>query len=130
MPNSCVLSISQDREGHLWFGTPSGASRYDGKAFVTSFAAHREKRCVAGHQDLLAMNFQIPRRGLALRRATLPHVAGRRRPHGCARVSRPRTLVGPKVSPPCGVASPFGRPAVGGSARSETCAERERGPQL
>ena len=26
---------SQDREGHLWFGTPGGASRYDGQTFRT-----------------------------------------------------------------------------------------------
>ena len=26
-----VTAIAQDREGHLWFGTSGGASRYDGQ---------------------------------------------------------------------------------------------------
>jgi len=30
-----VLSILEDREGHLWFGTHRGVVRYDGEGFVT-----------------------------------------------------------------------------------------------
>ena len=30
-----VLSISEDWEGHLWFGTEEGVSRYDGERFAT-----------------------------------------------------------------------------------------------
>ena len=34
-----VYGISRDREGHLWFGTSVGASRYDGQSFTT-FTTH------------------------------------------------------------------------------------------
>lgn len=36
-----VLSVAQDKEGNLWFGTrnPGGANRYDGKTF-TFFNKH------------------------------------------------------------------------------------------
>jgi hypothetical protein len=30
-----VLAIMQDRQGHLWFGTTGGVSRYDGESFTT-----------------------------------------------------------------------------------------------
>ena len=33
--SATVRSILQDREGHLWFGTLGGVSRYDGRSFTT-----------------------------------------------------------------------------------------------
>jgi len=33
--SASVLSILQDREGYLWFGTNGGVSRYDGRTFTT-----------------------------------------------------------------------------------------------
>ena len=36
LANNWVFSIIQDREGHLWFGTFSGVSRYDEKTFTTT----------------------------------------------------------------------------------------------
>ncbi|OGG49304.1 MAG: hypothetical protein A3F84_18565 [Candidatus Handelsmanbacteria bacterium RIFCSPLOWO2_12_FULL_64_10] len=35
LTSNCVYSISQDREGRLWFGTQGGACRYDGRTFLT-----------------------------------------------------------------------------------------------
>ncbi len=35
LANNEAHSIFQDREGHLWFGTSNGVSRYDGKSFTT-----------------------------------------------------------------------------------------------
>ena len=35
LPSDGVWSIFQDGDGYLWFGTPSGVSRYDGKTFTT-----------------------------------------------------------------------------------------------
>ena len=35
LPSSMIISIYPDRAGGIWFGTPEGVSRYDGKTFVT-----------------------------------------------------------------------------------------------
>jgi signal transduction histidine kinase/streptogramin lyase len=35
LTNNFVYSISQDRDGRLWFGTQGGACRYDGGTFLT-----------------------------------------------------------------------------------------------
>ncbi len=35
LADGIVQSIFQDREGHLWFGTYGGVSRYDGQTFTT-----------------------------------------------------------------------------------------------
>ena len=35
LPQESVLSIAQDREGFMWFGTQSGVSRFDGYRFTS-----------------------------------------------------------------------------------------------
>ncbi len=35
LPNTWAWAVFEDREGNLWFGTESGASRYDGRGFTT-----------------------------------------------------------------------------------------------
>ena len=35
LPGDSVISIMEDREGNLWFGTSGGMSRYDGREFAT-----------------------------------------------------------------------------------------------
>ncbi len=35
LSNNQVCAITEDKDGHLWFGTAKGLSRYDGKDFVT-----------------------------------------------------------------------------------------------
>ncbi|MBQ5948615.1 response regulator [Massilia sp. ST3] len=35
LPQESVLSIAQDRDGFMWFGTQSGVSRFDGYRFIT-----------------------------------------------------------------------------------------------
>lgn len=40
LPHNRVLSIHQDNHGYLWFGTPGGATRYDGWSFDTYTTEH------------------------------------------------------------------------------------------
>jgi signal transduction histidine kinase/DNA-binding response OmpR family regulator/ligand-binding sensor domain-containing protein len=41
LPNSYISAIAQDHDGFMWFSTPGGLARYDGREFLT-FTAERK----------------------------------------------------------------------------------------
>src|SRR5687767_4577324 len=61
LPNSYISAMAQDKDGFMWFSTPGGLARYDGREFL-NFTTQPEDSTTISFSDV--HDFIVDRRNM------------------------------------------------------------------